>query len=321
MIYIGNSIEILAKLKENSIQCIVTSPPYFGLRDYSNKNQIGLEDSPEEYIQKLVFVFRECRRVLKDDGTLWVNIGDSYAANRSYQVPSSKGGPKHSAGQGFNDSSMRVPAGMKPKDIIGIPWMLAFALRSDGWYLRQDIIWEKPNAMPESVKDRCTKAHEMIFLLSKNGKYYFNNEAIQEDAVGSSKGSSNSFKRSQSKRNIAHPGQNMGTHREDRADVAYDGEKRNRRSVWKIPTKPYRGSHCAVFPVELPALCILAGSRPDDAVLDPFCGAGTTGIACRELQRSFIGIELNPEYAAQASQRSGFQIYEEEFVLEEENPS
>lgn len=245
-------------------QTCVTSPPYFGLRDYGHDGQIGLEQTPEQYIAAMVEVFQCVKDVLADDGTLWLNIGDSYASYRDGKatpdttrkesigtlVP--KGSARNRMASTFSGS------GVKHKDLIGIPWMLAFALRADGWYLRQDIIWNKPNPMPESVRDRCTKAHEYMFLLSKSEKYFFDNEAIKEPAV--------------------------------------DGETRNRRSVWTVATRPYKGAHFATFPPALIEPCILAGSRPNDIVLDPFMGSGTTAVVAVKHGRRYIGCELNEEY-------------------------
>lgn len=270
-IFQGDCLKRLKKLPSESIQMCVTSPPYFGLRDYGHDGQIGLEETPEQYIEKLVAVFREVRRLLRKDGTLWLNIGDSYAANRSYQVPSTKGGVKHGPGQAAGGRASVVPDGLKPKDLVGIPWMLAFALRADGWYLRQDIIWHKPNPMPESVGDRCTKAHEYLFLLSKSQKYFFDNEAIKEQAIGGQSGAATKFKRANSKRAQAIPRHSAGTHRPDRPDISYDGLLRNRRSVWTINTKPYKGAHFAVYPSALVEPCILAGTS--EAGHCPECGA------------------------------------------------
>ena len=275
-------------------QTCVTSPPYFGLRDYGHDGQIGLEQTPEEYVAAMAEVFRRVRDVLADDGTLWLNIGDSYASGgRSYRAPDAKDGKNGRVTGSFRPAD---PAGIKPKDLIGIPWMLAFALRADGWYLRQDIIWHKPNPMPESVRDRCTKAHEYIFLLSKSQRYFFDSEATKEDAVGGQTGKAASFRREGSKREQTIPGQAYGTHRPDREDVAYNGEKRNRRSVWTVATRPYKGAHFATFPPALIEPCILAGSRPGDIVLDPFMGSGTTAAVALRHGRQYLGCELNPEY-------------------------
>lgn len=280
------------------VQTCVTSPPYFGLRDYGHDGQIGLEDTPDQFITELVEVFRCVWDVLADDGTLWVNIGDSYARNPS-KGGSGPGGKNEAYSDSYTDANKARARNMgdrKEKDLLGIPWMLAFALRADGWYLRQDIIWHKPNPMPESVTDRCTKSHEYVFLLSKGPRYFFDHEAVKEDAIGGQTGAAASFKRTGSKREQTIPGQAYGTHRPDREDVAYNGEQRNRRSVWSIATKPYKGAHFAVFPPALVEPCILAGSRPGDVVLDPFMGSGTTAAVAIEHGRQFIGCELNQDY-------------------------
>ena len=301
-------------------QMCVTSPPYFGLRDYGHPGQLGLEQTPEEYIAAMVEVFRCVRDVLSDDGTLWLNIGDSYASGgRKTRDSDDK------LEQRGMDTRPADPAGIKPKDLIGIPWMLAFALRADGWYLRQDIIWHKPNPMPESVRDRCTKAHEYVFLLSKSDRYYFDHEAIKEPVAASTvarlsqpnlanqagsdrvpgktngnmkavRSKANSFKREGSKREQAIPGQAVGTHRPDRAESEYDLDTRNRRSVWTVATRPYKGAHFATFPPALIEPCILAGSRVNDIVLDPFMGSGTTAAVALGLDRQYLGCELNPAY-------------------------
>ncbi len=331
----GDVRETLRTLEAGSVQTCVTSPPYFGLRDYGASGQIGLEPTPAEYVEQMVAVFREVRRVLRDDGTLWLNLGDSYAANRTYQVPSTKGGPKHSDSQAAGGKASSVPDGLKPKDLIGIPWRVAFALQQDGWYLRQDIIWHKPNPMPESVRDRCTKAHEYLFLLSKSERYYWNVEAMQEPAVGGLPGNTthkhtsayeagddrartkaglvayaerqrsnrDSFKRAGSKRAQVIPGQSVGTHRPDRPESEYDVFTRNRRSVWTVATRPYKGAHFATFPPTLIEPCILAGAPFGGLVLDPFTGSGTTAAVALQHGRRFIGCELNPEYIKLAEAR------------------
>lgn len=274
-------------------QTCVTSPPYFGLRDYRTEGQIGIEQTPEEYVSHLVEVFRLVRSLLKGDGTLWLNLGDTYAANRGYQVPSTKGGPKHAPAQGFKDSKMTVPKGLKPKDLIGIPWRVALALQADGWYLRSDIIWHKPNVMPSSVKDRVTTAHEYIFMLAKEEKYYFNAAAIQEPASNAGKVVSlgpKSFAKGQAL------GANVSPSGNGLKDTYEVKEFRNKRSVWTVTTKPFKGAHSAVFPTDLILPCILAGSRPGDAVLDPFMGSGTTAQVAQENNRRYLGCELNEEY-------------------------
>lgn len=296
-ILIGDARERLAELPDASVQMCVTSPPYFGLRDYGCAGQIGLEPTPEAFIAELVAVFRDVRRVLRDEGTLWLNIGDSYAGGGGFcstapTTATSKSGRYGTAGAAMK--SVGKVHGVKSKDLIGIPWMLAFALRADGWYLRQDIIWHKPNPMPESVRDRCTKAHEYLFLLSKGPKYRFDSKAMQEPGVipAGTKGAKGSALRASQ----------VGVNARPPEYKVYDG-MRNRRSVWTVTTQPFREAHFATFPPALIEPCILAGSKPGDVVLDPFLGAGTTGMVCDRLQRDCIGVELNPEYAAIAEAR------------------
>ena len=278
----------------------VTSPPYYGLRDYGGEDsQIGMEQSPEEYIQQLVEVFRSVRDVLTDDGTLWVNIGDSY-----YNYRSDGNYPKQTVAKTRQDLPMHTPVrankleGYKSKDLIGIPWMLAFALRADGWYLRQDIIWHKPNPMPESVKDRCTKAHEYIFLLSKSKYYHYDHEAIKEKAVGERWGGNTPINMDNTK-DVDNQFSGLTRPRK----MVYD--KRNKRSVWKVNTKPYKGAHFAVFPEELIEPCILAGSEKGDIVLDPFMGSGTTAVTAKTHGRHYIGCELHERYAELIQKRLG----------------
>lgn len=270
-IYFGDCRKILRRMaaKGLTVRTCVTSPPYFGLRDYGHPQQLGLEKTLDEYVANMVTVFRGVRDVLSDDGTLWLNLGDSY----------------------------------KAKQLLGVPWRVAFALQDDGWVLRQDIVWHKSNAMPESIKDRCTAAHEYLFLFSKQRRYYFDKSAMVEAAANTSKGAANSFKRSGSKREKAGPGQSVGTHRADRPDVSYGGATRNRRSVWTIATTSYKGAHDAVFPDALITPCILAGSEPGDAVLDPFMGSGTTAATAIKLGRKYYGCELNPDYKTLEDER------------------
>lgn len=257
----GDARKVLADFPADHFQTVVTSPPYWGLRDYGVEAQIGAETDVRDYIKDLVALFREVRRTLRPDGTLWVNIGDSYTSGgRTWRDADTK-----NKGRAMSYRAP-TPEGLKPKDLIGVPWRLAFALQEDGWYLRTDIIWNKPNCQPESVKDRPTRSHEYVFLFSKSERYLFDHEAIREPAVGPQKA-------------------------------------KNRRTVWNINTEPYPGSHFAVYPRELVRLCVKAGSRPDDRVLDPFFGSGTTGVVCNELGRDCVGIELSQEYAEQARAR------------------
>jgi len=300
---------MMQTLPANSVQCCVTSPPYYGLRDYGNDGQIGLEDTPEAYIAKMVEVFREVKRVLRDDGTLWLNIGDSYWAGKG-----SNGSSKARATadeRGYAQSSGTVTMDtrptdgkhdvIKPKDLIGIPWMLAFALRADGWYLRQDIIWHKPNPMPESVVDRCTKAHEYLFLLSKSQHYYFDHEAVKEPLAASSIPRLKQNIESQVGTTRANGGAKTNGNFKAVGDV--ENGTRNRRSVWSITTKPFKGAHFAVMPEALVEPCVLAGSKAGDTILDPFTGSGTVGVVSLWHGRSFVGTELNPEYVEIAEAR------------------
>lgn len=307
-ILVGDALANLKTLPEKSINCCITSPPYYGLRDYGMPEQLGLEKTPEQYIEKLVFLFREVHRVLKDDGSLWLNIGDSYWGGKGMSGSDSpsktemrnnnnltKNKSYHQIG-GKNEirPTDRKHSVIKPKDLIGIPWMLAFALRADGWYLRQDIIWHKPNVMPESVRDRCTKSHEYIFLLSKSRKYYFDNESIKEPCVSRD---ANLRNRDISKLNNT-PGRTKM-----KGLVHNDYEMRNKRDVWTIPPASFKKAHFAVFPEKLIIDCVKAGCPIGGVVLDPFFGSGTTGIVSHKLSRSFIGIELNPEYITIAKER------------------
>ena len=291
-ILFGDCLETLKQFDEKA-RCCITSPPYYGLRDYGGEDcQIGQEESPEEYIQKLVEVFREVRKNLTEDGTLWVNIGDSYYNYRPGKGQSLVKQTVSNSKQDLPDKCARRGNkldGLKEKDLIGIPWMLAFALRADGWYLRQDIIWNKPNPMPESVKDRCTKAHEYIFLLSKNRNYYYDHEAIKEKAVGERWGGNKPINMNNTKDTN---NQFSGLTRPRR--MIYD--KRNKRSVWTVNKKPYKGTHFAVYPPELIEPCILAGSEKGDIVIDPFMGSGTTAAVAKSLGRDYIGCELHEDY-------------------------
>ena len=307
------------------VQMCVTSPPYFGLRDYGHAGQLGLEATPAEFVAAMVEVFGLVRELLADDGVLWLNLGDTYAAG-GMGAGSGKQLTNRGTGTGGHmDKPRKAPEGLKPKDLIGIPWRVAFALQADGWYLRQDIIWHKPNPMPESVTDRCTKAHEYLFLLSKSERYYFDNTAIQEPAGGTNlhdltgpgyhaPGQTPNTGTRKAAGNKTHKGatayeEGAGEHRtkvglvsfaeRERAKVeAGDLEgTRNRRSVWTVPTMPYSGAHFATFPPALIEPCILAGSRSGDTVLDCFFGSGTTGEVAGNLGRNWIGCEINDQYA------------------------
>jgi len=354
VILLGDVRETLKTVGDGSVQCVVTSPPYWGLRDYGTASwddgdpacdhlppdeapnshkmtsgqktshagrfagphcfkcgarrvdsQIGLEQTPDEYVAEMVAVFREIRRVLADDGVLWLNLGDSYATGtQASRQQSTNPGVGANCPEAQN-SVVRVgtPDGLKTKDLVGIPWRVAFALQADGWWLRQDIIWHKPNPMPESVTDRCTKAHEYMFMLTKSARYYFDNKAIKEPVAETS------LKRAEygwdcdrpSTKNASMGGEGIHVDKMGTRFVNPDG--RNKRSVWTVPTKPFKGAHFATFPPQLIEPCILATSREADTVLDPFFGAGTTGLVAQRHNRRWIGCELNPEYAKLAEER------------------
>ena len=292
----GDCRETLGAFLPNSAQMCVTSPPYYGLRDYGGEDQqIGLEQTPEDYVQELVNTFRLVRDVLKDDGILWLNIGDSY-----YNYRSDGNYPKQSVSKTKQDLPDKTPVrgnkfkNLKSKDLIGIPWMLAFALRNDGWYLRQDIIWHKPNPMPESVKDRCTKSHEYIFLLSKSKNYYYDNVAIKEPAQDWGT-------RDRSKGKYHNKGTGLAPH----SGLTESYPTKNKRSVWSVTNKPYKGSHFATFPRDLIVPCIKAGSKRGDVILDPFMGSGTTAMVAKELGRFYLGCELHEDYGQLINKRLG----------------
>ena len=309
-ILLGDAVEQLQTLEPESVHCCVTSPPYFGLRDYGVPGQIGLEATPEEYVEKLIQVFREVRRVLRPDGTLWLNLGDSYTSGGRKTRDCDQKLPARAM-----DQRPKMPEGMKPKDLIGIPWTLAFALRADGWYLRQDIIWHKPNAMPESVRDRCTKSHEYIFLLSKSERYRFDCDAIREPFLTvDRKGDRRSYRpgcASSFDLNAGHQAQKGNF-----AGLPLNPKGRGKRDVWSVSTSSFKGTHFAVFPEKLVEPCILAGCPEGGTVLDPFAGSGTTGVVARRLGRDFIGIELNPEYRTMAVNRiSAAQVDHEQLTL------
>jgi DNA modification methylase len=303
----GDTRDGLRSMPEKSVHTCVTSPPYWGLRDYGVDGQIGLEQTPAAYVAAMVEVFREVRRVLRDDGTCWVNLGDSYAAGKAGRTddgcddPTSTLGPSR---RGLpNNSSMgpvvprKPPPGFKPKDLVGIPWRVAFALQADGWYLRQDIIWAKPNPRPESVTDRCTKSHEYLFLLSKNARYYYDAAAIAEDAISAGEDRGGGLKYSDRTKDNGIG----GAHNLDKFGAT--GQTRNRRSVWTIATQPFPEAHFATFPEALVEPCIKAGSPVGGLVLDPFSGSGTTGVVALKQGRSYVGCELNPEYVQMSRRR------------------
>lgn len=264
-IIVGDARKKLRDIADETFQCCITSPPYWGLRDYDYEEQIGAEEKIEDYINNLVSVFREVRRTLRTDGSLWLNIGDAYTSGgRKWRAPDKK-----NEGRAMNYRP-ETPEGLKPKDLIGVPWRLAFALQADGWYLRSEIIWNKPNCQPESVKDRPTRSHEYVFLLTKSDKYFYDHEAIKEPAIVNGK---------------------------------TNGKQKNRRDVWNINTEGFSGAHFAVFPSQLVRLCMLAGSSANSVVLDPFFGSGTVGAVAVETGRNCIGIEMKEDYAAMASER------------------
>ena len=295
----GDCRETMRRWKEQGIkaQTCVTSPPYFGLRDYGHEGQLGLEETPEEYIKAMVEVFRCVWDVLEDDGTLWLNIGDSYNNFRTQMGPGQAvHGRDKLNGKPDVNSKKRGVDGLKEKDLIGIPWMMAFALRADGWYLRQDIIWHKPNPMPESVQDRCTKAHEYIFLMSKSQKYFYDAKAIAEPHkdVSLQRWGSGGENTENTKYNKEKPDTSVGNLRNGSNPLGEFGA--NKRSVWTVTTKPYAGAHFAVFPSDLIEPCILAGAPVGGIVLDPFMGSGTTAQVAQNLGRQYLGCELNPAY-------------------------
>ncbi len=293
-LHVGDCVASMQKMPERSVHTCVTSPPYFGLRDYGHDGQIGLEGTPDEYVAALVAVFREVRRVLRDDGTVWLNLGDSYNA---------AGRAGHGTRQGYKQGTNRASANktdtcrpnvddLKEKDLIGIPWRVAFALQQDGWYLRQDIIWHKPNPMPESVRDRCTKAHEYVFLLSKSPKYYYDHKAAKEPATWAPSKQTKEVERAPG----YYGGKGTDKSRNDKNFKAIR-ETRNRRSVWTVTTRPYKGAHFATFPPDLILPCILAGCPEGGTVLDPFAGSGTTGGVAYAHGRGAVLCELSPDYA------------------------
>tara|TARA_R110002111_G_scaffold181935_2_gene247480 strand:- start:1482 stop:2447 length:966 start_codon:yes stop_codon:yes gene_type:complete len=297
----GDCVELMKKMDGESVDMCVTSPPYWGLRDYGHgESQLGLEATPEEYIDNMVKVFREVKRVLKPEGTLWLNIGDSYNGSGGSGGDYNKGGIK----EGQPKYGKKNTPSLKPKDLVGIPWMLAFALRADGWWLRQDIIWAKPSCMPESVTDRCTKNHEYVFLLSKNKDYYYDHEAIKEDTVSKADKRKSAFTYADNEDWAKDKDASRISKAKGIADARVKQyAKRNKRSVWWVSPKPFPEAHFAVFPVELIEPCILAGCPADGLVLDPFGGAGTTAIAAIKHGRNALLCEYSCEYVEIAHKR------------------
>ena len=293
---IGDCRQTLGTLPESFFQCCVTSPPYWLLRDYQHPDQIGMEEAPDAYVAALVAVFRLVRRTLRDDGTLWLNIGDSYAASAcGVQGKNSKFLDRAAARLGVREQKQtKVTGGLKPKDLCGIPWRVALALQADGWYLRSDIIWAKPNPMPESVTDRPTKAHEYVFMLAKSERYFYDSDAITEPASGRGNGPSPKLSRMVS-----------GTGQSGLIDGwEPKSDRRNARTVWTLPSQPYDGAHFATMPLALAERCVLAGSKIGTAVLDPFMGSGTTGLAAEGLGRKWLGCELTEAYGSLIRQRT-----------------
>ena len=308
----GDAVAMLRTLNDGTVNTCVTSPPYFGLRDYGVAGQIGLEPTPDQYVSKMVEVFREVRRVLRDDGTLWLNLGDSYGSTGG-NIYECSGTPELANG-GIN--FVRPGGDQRPKNLLGIPWRVAFALQADGWYLRQDIIWHKPNPMPESVRDRCTKAHEYIFLLAKSERYHFDSEAMKEEAITGHNGSNfHTGKTGEHQLGRASKQPRFGGVKYGESDDPKYATKsgneykptgtRNRRSVWSVATRPYKGAHFATYPPELIRPCVLAGCPVGGLVLDPFNGSGTTGAVAVSEGRNYVGIELNAEYIKLAHERIG----------------
>lgn len=301
-ILVGDVLTRIKEIPDQTVQCVVTSPPYWGLRDYGHDGQLGLERTPQAYVENMVAVFREVRRILKDDGVLWLNLGDSYCGYKGENYLTNKESSKLQSKTTVPSAhSIGTPqtSGLKPKDLVGIPWRVAFALQEDGWWLRQDIIWHKPNPMPESVTDRCTKAHEYLFMLTKSSRYFFDSEAINEPSSNPNSGKSWDERRKNGEPN-RHGLTGAASHK---AGGFATKDTRNRRSVWSIPTKPFRGAHFAVMPEALCEPPILATSQENDLVFDPFTGSGTVATVALRHKRNYIGIELNPEYVQIAINR------------------
>lgn len=291
-ILVGDAVARLRELSDGSVRTCVTSPPYWGLRDYGNDGQLGLEPTPQEFVENLCQVFDEVWRVLADDGTVWVNLGDTYANNGGSVQPQRD----NSGATGGFERPKSIGNAIKAKDLVGIPWRFAFAMQDRGWYLRQDIIWAKPNPMPESVTDRCTKSHEYVFLLTKNPRYYFDHEAIKEPAIHAND-------RRNGKGRHTYTGKRAENDGLVQQSFVTVNDTRNKRSVWTVNTKAYKEAHFAVYPTELIEPCVKAGSAVGDTVLDPFSGSGTTGEVALKLGRNYVGCELNPDYAKLSEKR------------------
>lgn len=326
-IYHGDTLHVLRSWPDEFVQCVITSPPYWGLRDYGVTGQIGLEKTPEDYVAKIVSIFNEVKRVLKKDGTIWLNLGDTYATGFKGGMKASPGDKSYTNRGGINLDIRKQNHGVKPKDLIGIPWRIAFALQADGWWLRCDIVWSKPNPMPESVTDRPTKSHEYIFLLTKSPNYFYNAEAIKETRVtfenrpdGTYRNhyfgydskyndlpvSAHSFgKKKSSDKQRGHSRRHAGFNErwDALSKLEQSQNRRNKRSVWEIATQPFAEAHFATFPEEIPELCLKAGTMPDDIILDPFMGSGTVGVVAKRFKRNYLGIELNPNYIRIAEKR------------------
>lgn len=305
-LHVGDVREVLAQLPADSVDCCVTSPPYWGLRDYGADGQLGLEQTPEEYVVAMVSVFAEVRRLLRPEGTLWLNLGDSYASK-----PAGADGFRDGRANRNERTSGGIPPGLKSKDLVGIPWRVAFALQADGWWLRSDIVWSKPNPMPESVTDRPTKAHEYVFLLTKSARYFYDADAIREPHSPNTH-----HGLVVERRNTFAKAGKSGGHLNGSALIHLNQDGRNKRSVWEIPTRAYPEAHFAVFPEGLVEPCILAGCPIGGVVLDPFVGSGTTALVARRLGRKSVGIEINPGYAKLAAKRlSQLSLLSEEEIV------
>jgi DNA modification methylase len=319
----GHVLEVLRSLPEASVQCVVTSPPYWGLRDYGVPGQLGLEATPTLYVEALVEVFREVRRVLHPRGTLWLNLGDGYCGSPPGNARPDHSGPRLTGTRG-EQASTRARAvranrdfgGLKSKDLIGLPWRVAFALQSDGWWLRADIVWSKPNPMPESVADRPTRSHEYVFLLARSERYFYDADAVRSPLAEKTFTTFGCERKGRGDGTGLVKSQNLSRDVPVRRPRLNDGRiaGANRRSVWTVATHPFPEAHFATFPEALVEPCVLAGSRPGDLVLDPFCGSGTSGVVALRHGRRFLGLELNPSYVEMARRRIAGPLFAGEAV-------